>query len=82
MSATSKIVDLTWLRIVVKLEEKPGNVAAMNLVPDLLPVVTIDCVFASTDGTQYYVCQITMEFHGGMLGIGESMMTRRVVLSG
>src|SRR6266849_6392860 len=72
LPASSQVVDLTRSRVLVKLQKQSSDIAAVNLVPDLLPFVAVNLVFLSGDGAQNDVGQITVQLDRRVLRSGQT----------
>ena len=69
---SSQVVDLTRAGIPVELQKESSHIAAMDLVPDLLPLVAVNLVLLSGDGAENDVGKITVQLDCRVLGTGKA----------
>ena len=59
-------------RCAIKFEEYRYDIATVDLISDLLALVTKDRIVKPFDGAHNYICQIAVQFDCGMLRAGQA----------
>ena len=72
VSSATNIIDLAWSWILGKSIESANNIAAFDLVADLLTFITEDGVGLSRDGHVDEITQETVQLHTAMTSTGQT----------
>src|SRR5208283_767519 len=71
-AAPAQVINFSRPRRAVKFEEYRYDIVAVDLIADLLALVTKDRIVNPLDGAHNYICQIAMQFDCGMLRSGQA----------
>lgn len=70
--ASAKVVNLAGTRSANEGFDEPGNVVAVNVIADLLPLVAVDPIFAAFHVTLHQIAQKTVKLDTAVVRAGEA----------